>query len=76
MTLDDFRILLGQPTLEATVTALVQYGYGTTILPFLDAFQRTHDIFPILHALDRRVLPLRPRGGPVLPGRRVGRPRA
>jgi len=54
MTLDDFRILLGQPTVEATVTALVQYGYGTTILPFLDAFQRTHDIFAILHALDRQ----------------------
>jgi V/A-type H+/Na+-transporting ATPase subunit C len=53
MTLDDFRILLGQPTVEATVTALVQYGYGTTVLPFLEAFQRTHDIFPILHALDR-----------------------
>jgi V/A-type H+/Na+-transporting ATPase subunit C len=53
MTLDDFRILLGQPSVEATVAALAQYGYGATVLPFLDAFQRTHDIFPILHALDR-----------------------
>ncbi len=53
MTLDDFRILLGQPTLEATATALVRYGYGPTILPLLEAFERTHDIFPVLQALDR-----------------------
>ena len=53
MTLDDFRILLGQPTLEATVSALVRHGYGATVLPLLEAFERTHDIFPILQALDR-----------------------
>jgi V/A-type H+/Na+-transporting ATPase subunit C len=53
MNLDDFRILLGQTTVEATVTSLVKYGYGTTILPFLEAFERTHNIFPILHALDK-----------------------
>ena len=53
MNLDDFRILLAQPTLEAMVTSLVKYGYGTTILPFLEAFERTHNIFPILHALDK-----------------------
>ena len=52
MGLDDFRILLGQPTLEATVSALVRYGYGTTVLPYLEEFQRTRNIFPILHALD------------------------
>jgi len=53
MTLDDFRIVLGQPTLEATVTALVRYGYGATVLPLLEAFERTRDIFPVLLALDR-----------------------
>lgn len=53
LTLDDFRMLLSQPTLEATATALVRYGYGATVLPLVEAFQRTHDIFPILHALDR-----------------------
>ncbi|MGI0156777.1 MAG: V-type ATPase subunit, partial [Thermoplasmata archaeon] len=53
LTLDDFRMLLAQPTLEATATALVRYGYGATVLPLIEAFQRTHDIFPILHALDR-----------------------
>ena len=52
LTLDDFRQLLAQPTLEASATALVRYGYGATVLPLVDAFQRTHDIFPILHALD------------------------
>jgi V/A-type H+/Na+-transporting ATPase subunit C len=53
MTLDDFRILLGQTTVEATVTSLVKYGYGATVLPFLEAFERTHNIFPIVHALDK-----------------------
>lgn len=53
LTLDDFRTVLSQPTLEATATALVKYGYGATVLPLLEAFQRTHDIFPLLHALDR-----------------------
>ena len=53
MNLDDFRILLGQTTVEAMVTSLVKYGYGATILPFLEAFERTHNIFPILHALDK-----------------------
>ena len=53
MNLDDFRILLGQPTVEAMVTSLVRYGYGSTILPYLEAFERTHNIFPILHALDK-----------------------
>ena len=52
LTLDDFRMLLGQPSVETTATALVRYGYGATVLPLLEAFQRTHDIFPILHALD------------------------
>jgi V/A-type H+-transporting ATPase subunit C len=53
MTLDDFRFLLGQPTLEATAAGLVQFGYGSTVLPLLEAFERTHDIFPIFNALDR-----------------------
>jgi len=53
LTLDDFRQLLAQPTVEAIATGLVRYGYGATVLPLLEAFQRTHDVFPILHALDR-----------------------
>ena len=54
MTLDDFRVLLAQPTVEAIVDALVPYGYGATVQPLLEAFERTHDIFPILTALDRQ----------------------
>lgn len=53
MTLDDFRQLLEQPTLEATVTASVKFGYGSVLLPLLETYQRTRDIFPLLHALDR-----------------------
>jgi V/A-type H+/Na+-transporting ATPase subunit C len=53
LTLDDYRNLLEQPTVEAVATQLVRYqSYGTTILPLLEAYGRTHDIFPILHALD------------------------
>lgn len=52
MTLDDIRTVIAQPSLEATVAALVKFGYGTTILPLLEAYQRSHDIFPIFHALD------------------------
>ncbi len=54
MTLDDFRVLLAQPSLEATVAALAQHGYGATVLPLLEAFERTHDIFPVMGALDRQ----------------------
>ena len=52
LTLDDYRMLLGQPSVEATASALVRYGYGATVLPLVEGFQRTHDVFPILHALD------------------------
>jgi V/A-type H+-transporting ATPase subunit C len=52
LTLDDYRGLLEQPTVDAVATALVRYGYGATILPLLEAYQRSGDIFPILHALD------------------------
>jgi len=54
MTLDDFRALLAQTTLEATVGALVPFGYGATVLPLLEEYERTYNIFPILAALDRQ----------------------
>ncbi len=53
MTLDDFRQLLDQPTLEATVTGLVKYGYGSLLLPLLESYGRTHDIFPLVQTLER-----------------------
>ncbi len=53
MTLDDFRGLLAQTSLEAVVAALTPHGYGATLLPLLEAFERSHDIFPLLAALDR-----------------------
>jgi len=53
MTLDDFRRLLQEPTLEAVAQQLVRYGYGGVLLPRLDAYQQTKDIFPLLQALDQ-----------------------
>ena len=40
--------------LEAVVAALAPFGYGATVLPLVESFERTHDIFPILAALDRQ----------------------
>lgn len=53
MGLDDFRALLALPNLEAVVRQLVQYGYGGALLPLLETYQRTHDIFPLLSALEK-----------------------
>jgi V/A-type H+/Na+-transporting ATPase subunit C len=53
LTLDDYRTLLAQPTVEATVAQLVKFGYGGAVLPLLEQFERTHDVFPVLLALDR-----------------------
>jgi V/A-type H+-transporting ATPase subunit C len=53
MTIDDFRLLLQQPTLDAVAQNLVRFGYGSVLLPLMEAYGRTHDIFPLLLALDR-----------------------
>lgn len=54
MTIDDFRILLQQTSVDAVVQGLVKFGYGATLLPLVDAFDRTKDIFPLLQALDKQ----------------------
>jgi V/A-type H+-transporting ATPase subunit C len=53
MTLDDFRVLLQQPTAEAIASQLVRFGYGAVLLPLLETYGRTHDIFPLVQALER-----------------------
>ena len=53
MTLDDFRLLLQQPSLEAIAQALVRFGYGGPLLPLMEIYGQTHDIFPLMAALDR-----------------------
>lgn len=53
MTLDDFRLLLGQPSLEAIASQLVRFGYGQILLPLFETYERSHNIFPLTHALDR-----------------------
>jgi V/A-type H+/Na+-transporting ATPase subunit C len=54
LTLDDFRLLIQAPTVEAVANQLVRYGYGATLLPLLDAFAQKRDVFPLLQALDRQ----------------------
>ncbi len=51
LSLDDLRNLVGQPTIDAVITDLVRFGYGGPLLPLLEEFRRTRDIFPFLHAL-------------------------
>jgi V/A-type H+/Na+-transporting ATPase subunit C len=53
MGLDDFRALLALPTTEAVATQLVRFGYGGILLPLLEGYQKTRDIFPLLTALQR-----------------------
>ncbi len=53
LSLDDLRGLLAQPSVEAVAQGLVRFGYGAAILPLLDAYRRSGDIFPILAVLDR-----------------------
>ncbi|MGI0053010.1 MAG: V-type ATPase subunit [Thermoplasmata archaeon] len=51
--LDDFRSLLGQPSLEAVANQLVRFGYGGTLLPLLEAYRKSRNIFPLLDALQQ-----------------------
>jgi ATP synthase A1 C subunit len=53
MTLDDLRQLLALPSLDAIVNQLVKFGYGGTLLPLLEGYERTHDIFPLFSALQK-----------------------
>lgn len=53
MVLDDFRLLMQAPSVEAVVQGLVRFGYGAVLLPLVEEFQRSKDIFPLLSALDR-----------------------
>jgi V/A-type H+/Na+-transporting ATPase subunit C len=53
MVLDDFRLLMQAPSVEAMVQGLVKFGYGAVLLPLVENFQRTKDVFPLLSALDR-----------------------
>jgi len=51
LSLDDFRNLLAQPSVEAIANQLVKFGYGAALLPLVEEYSRTHDIFPLFHAL-------------------------
>lgn len=51
LTLDDFRNLLAQPSVEAIANQLVKFGYGPALLPLVEEYAHSHDIFPLVHAL-------------------------
>ncbi|MCI4349575.1 MAG: V-type ATPase subunit, partial [Thermoplasmata archaeon] len=53
LTFDDLRALIGQPTVEAAVNYLVKFGYGPVLLPLVENFVRTRDVFTLTQALER-----------------------
>ena len=53
MGLDDFRSLLAQPTVDAVANQLVKFGYGPPLLPLLEGYQKSRNIFPLLTALQQ-----------------------
>jgi len=53
LTLDDLRLLLEQPTVEAIAQSLVKFGYGPTLMPLVEQFARSRDIFPLHLALEQ-----------------------
>ena len=52
ITKNEFRDHHNPPTIDQLVNQLVSYGYRGTLLPLIEAFERTHDIFPLTLALE------------------------
>ena len=48
---DEMKILLSQSGVEDVVNHLLKYGYGTILLQYVDAFQKTTDLGPMMVAL-------------------------
>ncbi len=48
---DEIKIILSQSGVEATVNQLLKYNYGTILLQYLDAYQKTTDLGPMIAGL-------------------------
>ena len=53
ISLDEYRALLALPSLEAVTSGLVKFGFGGVLLPLLEGYRASHDIFPLIQALDK-----------------------
>jgi V/A-type H+-transporting ATPase subunit C len=53
LSLDELRQLLDLPSVDAVAQALVKYGYGTVLLPRLEQFQKTRNLFPLMQELEK-----------------------
>ena len=53
MTREDFNVLLNQQGVEGVAEALTRYGYGSTVLQYIENYRKDGDIAPMLQALDR-----------------------
>ena len=48
---DDIKLILSQTGVEAAVNQLLKYGYGTILLQYIDAYQKTNDLGPMIAGL-------------------------
>jgi len=48
---DEIKIILSQTGVEAAVNQLLKYPYGTILLQYLDAYQKTNDLGPMIAGL-------------------------
>jgi V/A-type H+/Na+-transporting ATPase subunit C len=48
---DEIKIILSQSGVEATVNQLLKYSYGSILLQYLDAYQKTTDLGPMIAGL-------------------------
>jgi len=48
---DDMKLILAEPGVEGVVNKLAKYGYGIILMKYLDAYQKTGDLAPMMSAL-------------------------
>ena len=48
---DEFKLILSEPTVEGVVNKLAKYDYGVILMKYLDEFQKTGDLGPMMSAL-------------------------
>ena len=48
---DEIKIILAEPTVDGVVNKLTKYDYGVILIKYLDEFQKTGDLGPMMSAL-------------------------
>ncbi len=48
---DEIKIILSEPGVEGVINKLAKYDYGVTLMKYLDEFQKTGDLGPMMSAM-------------------------